>query len=82
MVHMRLNELGRLEEGKISKTGVMIHYVIEEVDEGEPILVREVEINKGESLEELEERIHKVEHVAIVDGTRIALQKLKEEKSL
>ena len=41
MVHMRLNELGRLEEGKISKTGAIIHYVIEEVDEGEPILVEE-----------------------------------------
>jgi len=68
------------QEGKISKTGVMIHYVIEEVDEGQPIVVREVEINSGETLEDLEERIHKVEHVAIVDGTRIALQKLREGK--
>jgi phosphoribosylglycinamide formyltransferase len=67
-------------EGRIRRTGVMIHYVIEEVDEGQPIVVREVEIHDGESLEDLEERIHTVEHVAIVDGTRIALQKLREGK--
>jgi len=67
-------------EGRISRTGVMIHYVIEEVDEGQPIVVREVEIHDGESLEDLEERIHTVEHVAIVDGTKIALQKLREGK--
>ncbi|KAF8475927.1 formyl transferase [Kalaharituber pfeilii] len=62
------------QKGEITKTGVMIHRVIADVDRGEPLLVREVEFKEGESLEELEERIHKVEHVAIVDGTRVALE--------
>lgn len=65
------------EEGKIKKTGVMIHYVIEEVDEGEPIVVKEIEMHEGESLEALEDRIHKVEHQAIVEGTSIALASLR-----
>ena len=61
------------QEGKITKTGVMIHYVIEEVDQGGPIVVKEIEIEPGESLESLESRIHNVEHIAIVEGTNIAL---------
>jgi len=65
------------QEGKIKKTGVMIHYVIEEVDEGEPIVVKEIEMYKDESLEALEERIHKVEHQAIVEGANMALASLK-----
>lgn len=69
------------QEGRIAKTGVMIHYVIEEVDEGQPIVVKEIDIQPGESLESLESRIHKVEHEAIVEGTNIALATLKEKRS-
>jgi phosphoribosylglycinamide formyltransferase len=65
------------QDGEIEKTGVMIHYVIEEVDEGQPIVVREITMIRGESLEELETRIHQVEHQAIVQGTNIALTQLK-----
>jgi len=65
------------QEGQIKKTGVMIHYVIEQVDEGEPIVVKEIEMYEGESLETLEERVHKIEHQAIVEGTNIALASLK-----
>ena len=49
----------------------MIHRVIAEVDRGTPILVKELDLIKGESLEEYEDRVHKVEHVAIVEGTNI-----------
>jgi phosphoribosylglycinamide formyltransferase len=51
---------------RITKTGLMIHRVIPLLDAGEPVVVREVEMIEGESLEGLEERIHKVEHEAIV----------------
>ena len=68
------------QEGKIAKTGVMIHYVIEEVDQGEPILVKEIDMFQGESLDALEERIHRVEHEAIVEGTNLALAALAHEK--
>ena len=57
---------GTLKDGK---TGVMVHEVIAEVDRGAPIVVQEVECKKGESLEELEGRIHEVEHKIIVEAT-------------
>jgi phosphoribosylglycinamide formyltransferase len=52
----------------------MIHYVISEVDMGEPILVRDIECRTGESESELETRIHEVEWEVIVEGTRKALE--------
>ncbi|MCJ1418060.1 hypothetical protein MMC32_004405 [Xylographa parallela] len=58
---------------EVTKTGIMIHYVISEIDMGQPILVKEVELKLGESLEALEQRIHVLEWQAIVDGTKIAL---------
>ncbi|ODV78939.1 phosphoribosylglycinamide formyltransferase [Suhomyces tanzawaensis NRRL Y-17324] len=62
------------QDGEISKGGVMIHNVIAEVDRGTPILVKEIELLKEDSLEQYEEKVHKVEHVAIVEGTNIALE--------
>ncbi|RLV95932.1 Phosphoribosylglycinamide formyltransferase [Spathaspora sp. JA1] len=67
------------QDGEITKGGVMIHKVIAEVDRGEPILVKEIELKKEETLEEYEERVHKVEHVAIVEGTNITLDELSVE---
>jgi phosphoribosylglycinamide formyltransferase len=67
---------------EVKETGVMIHHVIHAVDRGEPIVVRRVELREGESLEELEARIHKVEHEAIVEGTCIALEQRVERKLL
>lgn len=54
----------------------MIHYVIAEVDMGEPILVEEIPFVQGEDedLEKLEEKIHSVEWKAIVKGTQIAIE--------
>lgn len=65
-------------EGKIDKTGVMIHRVISEVDMGAPILVQEIPFVKGidEDLEALKQRIHEVEWKAIVSGTGLAIKEL------
>lgn len=65
-------------EGKIDKTGVMIHRVISEVDMGAPILVQEISFVKGidEDLEALKQRIHEVEWKAIVSGTGLAIKEL------
>lgn len=38
----------------------MIHYVIKEVDEGAPIITRELALKEGESLNEVETRIHEL----------------------
>ncbi|QLQ78276.1 hypothetical protein HG537_0A05230 [Torulaspora globosa] len=64
------------DEGKPLKAGCMVHYVIEEVDRGEPLLIKELEIIPGkETLEEYEKRVHDAEHVAIVEATVAALSK-------
>jgi formyltetrahydrofolate-dependent phosphoribosylglycinamide formyltransferase len=65
-------------KGEAKGTGVMVHRVVEEVDQGEPVLVREVEIKEGEGLEELEERIHGVEHEIIVQGARKVLEEIED----
>lgn len=63
------------QEGKISKGGLMFHYVIAAVDEGEPIIVKELDLRKDETLAAYEERVHAAEHEAIVKGTKIALSR-------
>lgn len=57
--------------------------VISEVDMGEPILQIHVELSHpvDDKIADLEERIHAIEHEAIVEGTRIAVQKIREGKS-
>ncbi|OBA20041.1 phosphoribosylglycinamide formyltransferase [Metschnikowia bicuspidata var. bicuspidata NRRL YB-4993] len=68
------------QDGEITKGGVMIHKVIAEVDRGEPVLVKELDFIKGETLEEYEGRVHKVEHEAIVEGTNIVLEELSADE--
>ncbi|KAI5779510.1 formyl transferase [Geopyxis carbonaria] len=67
-------------KGEIKETGLMVHRVIHAVDRGEPIVVRKVEMREGESLDDLEARIHKVEHEAIVEGTRLVLEERRARK--
>lgn len=64
------------QNGEITKGGVMIHKVIAEVDRGQPLLVKEIPLAKEETLPEYEERVHATEHVAIVEGTNMALEQL------
>lgn len=65
------------EEDKPFTAGCMVHYVIEEVDRGEPLLIKELEIIPGkETLDEYETRVHEAEHVAIVEAVVAALTKI------
>lgn len=68
--------------GQIDKTGVMIHKVIAEVDRGDPLLVKEIRFIEGvdEDMVSLEQRIHEIEHRAIVEGTAIACKAILETK--
>ena len=61
------------QNGEITHTGVMVHRVIKDVDKGEPVIVKEVEIFKGEPIETFEERLHKTEWQVIVTATRKVL---------
>jgi phosphoribosylglycinamide formyltransferase len=79
------NAIGRahqaFQEGKVKQTGVMIHYVISEVDMGQPILVREIPLNERESLDDLEARMHENEHEVIVQGTKMAIDELHDSEA-
>lgn len=66
-----------LKAGRLTRTGIMAHYVIDEVDKGTPIMVKEIEW-KGEGLEELKERIHVEEHQLIVKAAAKVVQEIVE----
>ena len=70
------------QEGKLenNRTGLMIHYVIEEVDRGEPILIQEIECKNGEDLHQLRERFHAQEHELIVNATAKVVSMLMAEE--
>ena len=67
------------QEGKLenNRTGLMIHYVLEEVDRGEPILIQELECRKDEGLHQFQERFHVQEHELIVNATAKIVRMLK-----
>lgn len=63
---------------RITKTGIMIHRVIPLLDAGEPVVVKEIVMKRGESLDDLETRIHEVEHKAIVEAVEVVISKLSD----
>lgn len=65
------------EAGTRKKTGIMIHYVISEVDKGEMIVQQGVDIEGCKTLGDLQERIHSAEHRLIVEGTRRVLETVR-----
>jgi len=68
---------GKLEH---DETGIMIHYLIKEVDRGTPIVIRKIKCKTPETLDELKERIHEQEHTLIVEGTAMAIHSLWGER--
>ncbi|KAK0641693.1 formyl transferase [Cercophora newfieldiana] len=82
-----VNAIGRAYEdfkaGKLegNKTGIMVHYVIKQVDRGEPLMTREIEIQQGEELKQLEERIHENEHQLIVEATAKVVKEIMASKA-
>jgi phosphoribosylglycinamide formyltransferase len=61
------------QRGEITKTGVMVHRVVQEVDRGEPVVVREIEYREGEAQEPFEKRLHETEWQVIVEATKKVL---------
>jgi len=49
-------------ESGVKETGVTVHFVDEKLDHGPIVLQETVKIDKSDTLETLEEKIHKVEH--------------------
>ena len=61
-------------------TGVTVHFVDEELDHGPIILQEAVSMDEGDTLETLEEKIHKVEHRLYPEAIKLFVEgKLKIE---
>lgn len=61
------------QRGEIGHTGVMVHWVVPEVDAGPVIASAEVPIYPTDSLDDLEVRIHAAEHRLLVDAIALIL---------
>jgi formyltetrahydrofolate-dependent phosphoribosylglycinamide formyltransferase len=59
--------------GEIKRTGVMVHRVVAEVDAGPVVVTEPVPIFEGETVADLEERIHLVEHNLLVAAVDLVL---------
>jgi phosphoribosylglycinamide formyltransferase 1 len=66
------------QQGAIKRTGVMIHLVPDEgVDNGPVLGLREIYFQPNESLEQFEARIHKAEHILLVNTLKTILEDCK-----
>ncbi|KAF8552455.1 phosphoribosylglycinamide formyltransferase [Imleria badia] len=66
------------QRGEVDRLGVMVHRVIAEVDRGAPIIVKEVEVHKGEDLKnDYEPRMHRTEWEIIVEATKLVLDEVR-----
>jgi len=66
------------QRGEIEHTGIMVHLVPDEGVDNGPVLSTEiVPINKDDSLEILEERVHEIEHELLVKTLKSILAKDK-----
>jgi phosphoribosylglycinamide formyltransferase len=65
------------QRGEVDTVGAMVHRVVKEVDRGAPVVVREVEIRKGEPLAAYEERLHRTEWEIVVEATRKVLGEIR-----
>jgi formyltetrahydrofolate-dependent phosphoribosylglycinamide formyltransferase len=58
------------QRGEIDQTGVMVHWVIPEVDAGPVIATATVPLQADDSLADLEARVHAIEHRLLVEAIR------------
>ena len=60
-----LNTHKKVIKNKDNKHGVSIHYVSPELDAGPIIAQGSIEVKKNETAEDLQKRIHKIEHILL-----------------
>jgi phosphoribosylglycinamide formyltransferase-1 len=63
-----LHAVKRTLEAGVERTGVTIHFMVEEVDAGPEILQKEVPVLPDDTEESLLERLHPVEHELLVEA--------------
>jgi len=64
------------QRGELERSGVMVHWVIPEIDAGDPITTAEVPFVSGDTMEEFEARVHETEHRLIVEAIETALNEM------
>lgn len=67
--------IGQALEANVESTGVTVHFVDEGMDTGPIIAQEKIEIERGETRETLEQKIHEVEHVLYVQTLKKLLEK-------
>lgn len=67
---------------KINKTGIMVHYVVEEIDAGDVILTLDVDIYNDDTLETLTSRIQYYEKYILIKSISSLTVRLINEKLL
>jgi phosphoribosylglycinamide formyltransferase 1 len=63
-----LHAVKRTLEAGVERTGVTVHFMVEEVDAGPEILQKEVPVLPDDTEESLLERLHPVEHELLVEA--------------
>ena len=58
------------QRGEVDHSGVMMHYVIPEVDAGDVVVMEEVPLEADDTLETFTARMHAAEHRLIVEAVR------------
>lgn len=64
-----------LADGK-KETGCTVHYVVPEMDAGEIIVQKRVPIFEGDTEQDVQQRVHEVEHVAYPQALREVAERL------
>ncbi len=62
------------QAGEIDHTGVMVHYVVPEMDAGPVIDTRRIAIEPVDTVQSLEERIHAAEHELLIQAIDTVLR--------
>ena len=70
-----LNTHRRVLENNETKTGCTVHYVNQEMDGGEVILQREVDINAEDTESSIARRVLKEEHIIYPEAIKLVLTK-------
>ena len=68
------------QQGKIEYTGVMVHHVIPQVDEGKVIYYQKIPIYQADTLQLLKNRIQLLEKEVLITGIIMVLKEIRENK--
>lgn len=67
------------KKGKITKTGMMVHHVVEEIDAGKVVDQFEFEIDKDETLETLENKVRYYEKFVLIHAIHKVIHEIEKE---